>query len=146
MKKIIIAVLALLSLDIASAQFSVQQKQSMPEVIWRSAMGGHNKLYRMEVGNGEYYYFIGISTTNQFDDKMLIHLGKKDKAITTLTQFYDLYAQGEIYELADDKGEKFSAQCIAMKYYRLLKRGYAGYGTIHLNQLLNMRDAINGVY
>lgn len=145
MKKIIIAVIALLSLNIASAQFQVQQKQSMPEVVWRNGFGWVT-LYKQDIGNGEYYYFIGIRTSNQFDDIMLIHLGKKDKAITTLTQFYDLYAQGEIYELADDNGEKFSAQCIAMKYYRLLKRGYAGYGTIHLNQLLNMRDAINGVY
>lgn len=146
MKKILIALIAVLSVVSASAQFKVQEKQTMPEVVWRSAMGGHNKLYRQKLQNGEYYYFIGVATTNQFDDKMLIHLGKIDKAKATLLQMAnDLYREGEIYELTDDKVEPFTLQCAAFNQYVLFKKGYAGRAYITIGQVEKMLSALEGL-
>ena len=141
MKKLLFSVLAAFAIITASAQFKVEQKQSFPEAIWREAFGWVS-LYKQDMGNGEYYYLIGCRSSNQFDDMMLINLGRKAKAKATLLQFHDLYVKGEIYELEDDKGEKFTAQCIAMNNFRLFKRGYAGYGTIQLKHIRTMLSVL----
>ena len=144
MKKIIIAVLALLSIGVVQAQFKVEQKQSAPEAIWREGFGWVS-LYQQNVGNGEDYYFIACRSSNQFDDMMLIHLGSKEKALATLAQLEkDLYVEGEIYELSDDKGESFTLKCGKFNYYYIYKRGYAGYGYIKMTHIPKMQSAING--
>ena len=139
MKKVLFLVLAMLAIGSADAQFQVQEKQKLPEVVWRSPLGGHVKLYAQEQSNGELYYLVGINTTNDYDDKLLLHLGNKDKAIATLTQLVnDLYVQGEIYELADDRGEAFTLQCSAMNQYVIHKAGYAGRGYVTVGQFARM--------
>ena len=139
MKKLLLLVVAMLAIGSASAQFQVQEKQKLPEVVWRSPLGGHVKLYAQEQSNGKLYYLVGINTTNDYDDKLLLHLGNKDKAIATLTQLVnDLYVQGEIYELADDRGEAFTLQCTAMNQYVIHKVGYAGRGYVTVGQFARM--------
>ncbi|MBQ2395238.1 MAG: hypothetical protein II307_05700 [Alistipes sp.] len=139
MKKVLLFMIAVLTISSASAQFQVQEKQKLPEVVWRSPLGGHVKLYAQEQSNGKFYYLVGINTTNDYDDKLLLHLGNKDKAIATLTQLVnDLYVQGEIYELADDRGEAFTLQCSAMNQYVIYKEGYAGRGYVTVGQFERM--------
>ena len=142
MKKILFAVLAMLVFGTSSAQFKVEQKQKFPEVVWQDGFKWA-ALYQQELDNGELYYFIGLRSSNQFDDKMLLHLGKKDKAKVTLQQLAnELHKEGEIYELSDDKGEPFTMHCIAMNYYRIYKKGYAGYGSLSIGQVRKMLSAI----
>lgn len=142
MKKLLLVVLTMLAFGTTSAQFKVAGKQKMPEIVWKDAFSWV-ALYQQELSNGELYYFIGLRSSNQFDDKMLLHLGKKDKAKVTLQQLAnELHKEGEIYELSDDKGEPFTMHCIAMNYYRIYKTRYAGYGTFSIGQVRKMQSAI----
>lgn len=142
MKKLLFAVLAMLTLGTASAQFKVAEKQKTPVRVWAS-FGGHQALYYQEQSNGENYYFLAFNTTNQFDDKLIIHLGKIDKAKATLLQIKnDLHKEGEIYELTDDKGEAFSMQCTAFNQYRIMKQGCAGCTYLTLGQAGKMLATI----
>lgn len=138
MKKILLAIIAVLCVSNATAQFKVVEKQKAAEVVW-SSFGGHQALYAKPLSNGEYYFFLAFNTTNQFDDSLLIALGKIDKAKATLQQLAnDLYKEGEIYELADDMGEAFTMQCSVLNQYKITKRGYAGYAYITLGQVSKM--------
>ena len=138
MKKILFAVFASLFVGIAPAQFKVQEKASSPVRVW-AGLGGHEALYYYEENSGDHYYFMGFNTTNQFDKKMIINLGKKDKAKATLSQLVnELYAQGEIYKLIDDAGEAFTLQCAALNQYVITKQGYAGRAYLTVGQASKM--------
>lgn len=141
MKKIILAVIALLSIGMASAQFTVENKQSTPELVFKSPLGGHQRLYAIQQANGEYYFFIAIATTNQFDDKLIVHLGKIDKTKATLLQLInDLYSQGSVYNLSDDRGEPFTLECVPLGEYRLSKKGYAGNAYLSISNVRKMLE------
>lgn len=138
MKKILLAIIAVLCINTATAQFKVVEKQKTADVVW-SSFGGHQALWAQEQSNGEYYFFLAFNTTNQFDDKMIISLGKIDKAKATLSQLLnDLHKEGEVYELADDKGEAFTMQCSVLNQYKITKSGYAGYAYLTLGQVSKM--------
>lgn len=138
MKKFLLTLVAVLCVASAFAQFKVEQQQKMPEVVWQDGFRWV-ALYEQDLGNGEYYYMIGLRTSNQFDDKLLIHLGKREKAKATLLQLQnDLYEEGKTYNLSDDKGESFTLICSAFNIYHIYKDGYAGYGYIKLGQLPKM--------
>jgi hypothetical protein len=144
MKKMIIAVLALLSFGVAEAQFTVEKKQSVPEVVFRSPLGGHQCLCAYQLDNGEYYFYLALNTTNQFDDRMIIYLGKIDKTKATLSQLInDLHSEGEVYRLSDDRGEPFTMECVAFNQYRLSKKGSAGYAYLSINNVGKMLDRFN---
>ena len=142
MKKLLFAVLTVLTFGTASAQFKVTEKQKTPVRVW-AAFGGHQALYYLERSNGEYYYFMAFNTSNQFDDRLIIHLGDLDTAKATLHQLEkDLHKEGEIYELTDDNLEKFSMQCTAFNQYRITKRGYAGSAYLTIGQVSKMLAAL----
>lgn len=141
MKKIMLALIAVLSFTNASAQFKVEEKQSAPELVFRSPLGGHQRLYAIQQTNGEYYFFIAISTTNQYDDLMLIHLGKQAKTKATLAQLInDLHSQGATYQLSDDRGEPFTLECVPLGEYRLSKKGYAGNAYLSISNVRKMLE------
>ena len=132
----------MLAFGTTSAQFKVAEKQKMPEIVWQNGFN-HLKLYKQETSNGIYIYFISIRTTNQFDEKMLIYLGDKEKSIATFSQLLnDLYIPNELYELVDARGEAFNAKCGTLNEYIIIKRGYAGEGHILLGQLRKMQSAL----
>ena len=135
MKKFLLILVAVLCATSASAQFKVEQQQKMPEVVWQDGFRWV-ALYEQDLENGEYYYMIGLRTSNQFDDKLLIYLGKREKAKATLLQLQnDLYERGKTYNLSDDKGESFTQICQPFNMYHIYKSGYAGYGFIKRGQL-----------
>lgn len=100
MKKIIIAVLALLSLNIASAQFQVADTAPTTYVVYGMKAGVSLKYTkRGEVSE----YFLQLNTTNQFDGAMLIYLGNRDKARASLSQLLnELFELDKAYTLNDN--------------------------------------------
>lgn len=142
MKKVLLFMIAVFSISLASAQFEVQVKVKKPERLWQDAFSWAF-LYKQEQSDASDYYFIALRSSNQFDDRIILHLGGKDKAKATIAQLAnDLYKKGEIYELVDDRGEAFTMQCEAMNYYRILKQGYAGYGSLSVGWLNKMYSAL----
>lgn len=135
MKKILLAMIAVLFVGTASAQFQVKEKQCLPEVVWQDAFRWVG-FYQQDLGNNDYYYMFGLRTSNQFDDRLLIHLGRGNKTVSTLRQLLnELYSEGKIYELTDDKGEPFTLICKPFNIYHIYKKGYAGYAHIKLSQV-----------
>lgn len=141
MKKIIIAVLALLSLNIASAQFNVEHEAPTTYVVYPMRAG--ISLKYTKIGE-EAEYFLQMNTTNQFDGAMLIYLGNRDKAKASLSQLLnDLYELEKAYTLNDSLGKPFKAICskiMGAKGYALFKDGYAGHAFIRLTQIADMLE------
>ena len=141
MKKIIIMLLAVLAFGSAEAQFKVQETHTAPEVVWQNGFN-HLKLCKTK-GSGSPYYYISILSTNQFDDRIILHLGGLGKAKATLNQILnELFKEGEIYQLVDDRGEAFTGKCNPLGDFTIFKEGYAGAGHIMLYQFRKMQAAL----
>lgn len=143
MKKIMIAVLALLSLNIASAQLNVQHTYAEEYVVYPMRAGVTLKYTkRGDVAE----YFLQLNTSNQFDDPIYIYLGTRDKAVASLSQLLnDLFSLGTTYRLSDEHGKSFQAICsnvLGAKGYTIYQSGRAGYAYIRLKQLRDMLEMI----
>lgn len=142
MKKIIIAVLALLSIGVAEAQLQVTHLPKAETVCKPFS----NMWLKKDMMNGEMQYYIVGSTTNQFDKPILLFLGNLDKAKTSLSQLLtDLYIVGEQYELIDSCGVKFWAYAqneFGTKRYAIKQNGYAGYMYLPLSGIRKMLSAL----
>lgn len=141
MKKIIIAVLALLSLNIASAQFQVADTAPTTYVVYGMRAGVSLKYTKI---GEDTEYFLQLNTTNQFDKSMLIYLGNRDKAKASLSQLLnELYELDKAYTLNDNFGKPFRVLCantFGAKGYAIFKDGYAGHAYIRLKQLEDMLE------
>lgn len=141
MKKIIIAIIALLSIDIALAQFNVADEAPTTYVVYPMRAG--ISLKYTKIGE-EAEYFLQMNTTNQFDGAMLIYLGNRDKAKASLSQLLnDLYELEKAYTLNDSLGKPFKAICskiMGAKGYAIFKDGYAGHAYIRLTQIADMLE------
>lgn len=139
MNKIIIAVLALLSLNIASAQFQVADTAPTTYVVYGMKAGVSLKYTKR---GEESEYFLQLNTTNQFDGAMLIHLGNREQARTSLSQLLnELYEMDKAYTLNDSLGRPFKAICskiMGAEGYAIFKEDYAGHAYIRLKQLADM--------
>lgn len=144
MKKVLLFMIAVLTISSASAQFQVQAKKNHPEMVWRSAMGGHNSLWIQKDDKGEDCYFIAMGTSNQYDDKLILYLGDKSNSKATFAQLInDLCIQGETYLLKDYIGESFSISFNAFNQYVIRKKGYAGASYLGIGQIEKMLLAID---
>ena len=136
MKKIIFAVLALLSLNIASAQFQVADTALTTYVVYGMRAGVSLKYTKI---GEDTEYFLQLNTTNQFDKSMFIYLGNRDKAKASLSQLLnELYELDKAYTLNDNFGKPFRVLCantFGAKGYAIFKDGYAGHAYIRLKQL-----------
>lgn len=141
MKKIIIAVLALLSLNIASAQFGVANTSSPTYVVYPMRAGVSLKYTK--VGDVDEYFLV-LNTTNQFDNSMLIYLGNKEQAKASLLQLLnELFELGKSLTLVDSIGKSFIATCtktFGAEGYAIFKDGYAGNAFIRLKQISDMLE------
>lgn len=141
MKKIIIAVLALLSTGVAEAQFEVAHSAPITYVVYPMKAGVSLKYTKI---GEEAEYFLQLNTTNQFDGAMLIYLGNRDKARASLSQLLnELYELDKAYTLNDTFGKPFKAICantMGAKGYAIFKDGYAGHAYIRLKQLEDMLE------
>lgn len=143
MKKILVAIIALLFVGSASAQFKVAEKQKTTEIVWTS-FAGHQSIHAQELSNGEYYYWLVLKTSNQFDERICIGIGVKDKAKATLRQLEnELHKEGEIYQLIDDRGKPFTMECTTWNQYRITKKGHAGYAYLTVGQASKMLSALD---
>lgn len=141
MKKIIFAVLALLSLNIASAQFQVADTALTTYVVYGMRAGVSLKYTKI---GEDTEYFLQLNTTNQFDKSMFIYLGNRDKAKASLSQLLnELYELDKAYTLNDNFGKPFRVLCantFGAKGYAIFKDGYAGHAYIRLKQLEDMLE------
>lgn len=143
MKKIMIAVLAVLSFGVASAQLDVEISSSQSYAVYPMRAGVSLNYTRVK-GEAEYYF--RLNTSNQYAPSIYIWLGNRDKALKTLNQLLnELYAQGESYYLTDTIGESFTALCsntMGAKGYMIHKSGHAGYAYIRLKQIEQMIELL----
>lgn len=141
MKKIIIAVLALISIGSASAQFQVADTALTTYVVYGMRAGVSLKYTKI---GEDTEYFLQLNTTNQFDKSMFIYLGNRDKAKASLSQLLnELYELDKAYTLNDNVGKPFRVLCantFGAKGYAIFKDGYAGHAYIRLKQLEDMLE------
>lgn len=142
MKKIIIAVLALISIGSASAQFQVAHTSPTTYVVYGMRAGVSLKYIRI---GEDYEYFLQLNTTNRYDRVLLIYLGNRDKARASLSQLLnELYKEvGKSYTLKDNEGVPFIAICsktFGAEGYAIFRDGYAGHAYIRLAQISEMLE------
>ena len=111
MKKIIIAVLALLSTGVAEAQFEVAHSAPITYVVYPMKAGVSLKYTKI---GEEAEYFLQLNTTNQFDGAMLIYLGNRDKARASLSQLLN-----ELYGVTEENKNRHGLKELKQR----LKRG-----------------------
>lgn len=139
MKKIIIAVLALLSFGVAEAQFKVIGNDITTYVVYPMRAGVSLKYTKIgEVAE----YYLQLNTTNQFDKSMLIYLGNRDNARASLKQMLnELFAPDLSTELQDNNGKPFivvGSIRMGAKGFAVFREGYAGHAYIRLSQIEDM--------
>lgn len=141
MKKILIALIAVLSVVSASAQFGVTNTSFPTYVVYPMRAGVSLKYTKI---GEETEYFLQLNTTNQFDGAMLIYLGNRDKARASLSQLLnELYELDKSYTLNDSIDKPFKAICsqiMGAKGYAIFKDGYAGNAFIRLKQISDMLE------
>lgn len=141
MKKILIALIAVLSFVTASAQFDVAHSAPSTYVVYPMKAGVSLKYQKIGEEAG---YFLQLNTTNQFDGAMLIYLGNRDKARASLSQLLnELFESGKSYTLVDSIGKSFIATCtktFGAEGYAIFKDGYAGNAFIRLKQISDMLE------
>ena len=141
MKKILIALIAVLSVVSASAQFGIEDTSRPTYVVYPMRAGVSLKYTKI---GEEAEYFLQLNTTNQFDGAMFIYLGNRDKARASLSQLLnELYELDKSYTLNDSIDKPFKAICskiMGAKGYAIFKDGYAGHAYIRLKQISDMLE------
>lgn len=140
MKKILIALIAALAFlpTIAEAQISVTSKSN------------NEKLLSIRMGfitlNYDGSYYLGMQTTNQFDNHMILPLGKtKEEAIKTVQALIDItttIAKGDCITIESVYGTKFRIYRYAKNTITIHADGYAGYSNTNKNELTRILDTI----
>lgn len=123
MKKVIIAcLLGMMLLPCKAGAQIVVTGKSQAETITSIRMGFIRLNY-----DGEYY--LSMSTTNQFDDRMVISLGKdKKEAAQTMQSLLDIVTgikKGECVRIRNTAGEEFRIYRFAKKSITIHSDGYA---------------------
>lgn len=143
MKKVLLLVLAMLTIDIADAQITIQQSKGSYEVIWKTMLGSRPRLVCFNLSNGEQYFTLGLTTTNQFDDTLTLYLGGIDEAKASLSTLGSLpFDEQKVYNLNDDRGEPFSLYRDNFGQYVIRKDGFAGNAYTTAAQLSKMLAAL----
>lgn len=141
MKKILITLIAVLSVVSASAQFGVANSSASTYVVYPMRAGVSLKYTKI---GEEMEYFLQLNTTNQFDGAMLIYLGNREKARVSLSQLLnEMYELDKSYTLNDSIDKPFKAICskiMGAKGYAIFKDGYAGHAYIRLKQISDMLE------
>lgn len=143
MKKIILAVIAMLAIGTASAQFGVANSSSSTYVVYPMRAGVSLKYTK--VGDVNEYFFV-LNTTNQYDKPITIFLGDKAQAKASLSQLLnELFEIGKSHTLVDSVGKPFTATCtktFGAEGYAIFRDGYAGNAFIRLKQISEMLEML----
>lgn len=143
MKKIIIAIIALLSISVAEAQIQSQGPSPRVETIYGPRAGVW--FNRIEGING-WEYYLSMATTNQFDDHMNIYLGTIDNAKLSIQWFIDNFELGKNYRMKDDKKYPFVAICVsvfATDCWEFYKEGHAGCARVRMSEFSRILNKLN---
>lgn len=145
MKKILIlAVLAIMAVGSANAQIQIGKKNDKVETLGSVRMGAISLKY----GFGD-YYILG-STTNQFDDPVIINLGKTiDQAKESFAGLLSLYElkNGETTTIKDISGHewyvgKFGGVGKGPLSFDSNSEVQAGVFTIHRAEMVNLQKKL----
>lgn len=139
MKKIVILIIALMSLSsLANAQITIKGKQNT-ETLLSIRMGFIRLNY-----DGSYY--LAMSTTNQFDDAMILPLGKnKQEAMTTTQSLIDISTtikKGDCIEVESIYGQTFRIYIFAKNTITIQSDGYAAMSNTNKAELTRILDTI----
>lgn len=145
MKKIILVVIALLSIGVVQAQFTVAQpKEAQSGVVY--SMKGTDVELRYVKTDKDVYYYLTLDTTSVMYESILIHLGNRDKARASLSQLLnELYELGKSHLLNDSRNNTFKVICtdtMGEQGYSIFKEGKIGHGYIRLKQLEVMLEKL----
>lgn len=138
MKKILFAVLALLSLGTASAQIQTTHTQTQSETIYGPKAGV--TLERMVFKGGDLYY-LTLRTSNQFDRVMMLALGNKTETIQSLEGLLNGFELDKTSTMKDGTGKEFIAICaniLGADGYYIKMKGYAGHAYLRLSDFRKM--------
>lgn len=139
MKKILILIVALLTIAMAAdAQVQVK-KISTSEKIYSGRMGG------ISVDAIDGTYFLSIKSTNQFDKYYVICIGQNaSEAVTSIESFIDIaktITKGDSFEI-ETPTSTFTIYKGAFKNEIWFKAsGYAGYASTNVYEMNKILDA-----
>lgn len=139
MKKVLILIVAFLTIGMAAdAQVQVK-KNSTSEKIYSGRMGN------ISVNCMEGSFFLSICSTNQFDKFYVIHLGENaEEAITSIESFIEIaktIKKGESYDIKTPT-KNYTIYKGAFKNEIWFKAsGYAGYASTNVYEMNKILDA-----
>ena len=139
MKKILLMVIAFMTLvPMADAQITVKEKSNR-ETLLSIRMGFITLNY-----DGSYY--LAMSTTNQFDNPMILPLGKEKKdAMSTIQALIDITTtiqKGDCVRIESAYGEEFRIYRYAKNTITINADGYAASSNTNKAELTKILDAI----
>lgn len=139
MKKILIAIVALLCCGYsADAQIKVNKKSETKEVF--SSRMGFVTIKVME-GN----YFLALPSSNQYDDYYIMHLGQSNEdaleSVEALLEMAQTIKKGESYAV-ETLTKTFTITKGIGKSIDISAKGYAGYASTSATELKGMIDAL----
>jgi len=136
MKKFVIFIIAMMMTVIADAQITIKGK-SNTETLLSIRMGFITLKY-----DGTYY--LTMSTTNQFDDPMILPLGKdKKEAMQTLDALIDITTsikKGDCIKIESIYGEEFRIYRFAKNTITIHADGYAAPSNTNKLELTRILD------
>lgn len=140
MKKIFVIIISTMILmpTMADAQIKIESRKTT-ETLLSLRMGFIDLTY-----NGS--YFLSMSTTNQFDDPIVISLGKdKQEAMQTLQNLIDLTTsikKGECITIENTFGEKLRIFRYCKNTISIFSDGRAGSSNTNKSELSRCLDSV----
>ena len=139
MKKIILILIAFMTLvPMADAQITIKSK-SNKETLLSIRMGFITLNY-------DDRYYLALSTTNQFDDLMILPLGKEKKeAMSTIEALIDITTtikKGDSVSIESIYGQEFLISWFAKNTILIHSKGYAASSNTNKAELTRILDAI----
>ena len=139
MKKVLILIVAFLTIGMAAdAQVQVKKK-STSEKIYSGRMGG------ISVDCMEGAYFLSICSTNQFDNHYVICLGQNAaEAVASIESFIEIaktIKKGESYEIETLTKSFTIHKGITKNEIWFKASGYAGYASTNVYEMNKILDA-----
>lgn len=142
MKKIFLAIVAILSVGIAAAQVELSSAEK-PSIVCSGYLG-FNDLVKYKA-MGEDHYFLSLDSDNQFDQLYSINLGKKKDAIDFLSKLIDIFSPEANLKAKDSSGNPFrifGSTASGDRRYLIKKDGYAGYAHFRLSEIKKFIKAL----
>lgn len=136
MKKILLAIIVMLTLGSASAQITIEKKDKSYTTVCRGFFG-YNELLKFQV-EGVDYYMLSLTSDNRYDSPYSIRLGNKKETIDSLTLLYDTFAKDQDYDIKDTSDKVYRFHCdtsAGEKRYMVKTEGYAGWGYFRLTEI-----------